>query len=153
MLSNSITGFVDTIIANVDGFTANNCKGFDDESAIDYILRNDLSPNPQACCIVSYGGIGRVEQMSEFGGRLIAWILVLSALYPLTGDETDEKAQRANAYAMIDDIVSMTINHSTLGGAVMDIDILDAEPLMEYVRNGANTFLLLSMRFKVLENL
>jgi len=154
MLKDAIDGLVDSIIANIDGFSGNNCKGFDDETAIDYILRHDLSPKPQQCCIVSYGGIRRSDQISEFGGgRLIKWILVVSAMWPIAGSEEDYNDQLTNGYNFIDDIMNLLIVDPTLNNKVMDIDILDAEPFMEYVRNGANRFLLLSMRFVVTENL
>lgn len=154
MLNDVINAFVNQIVAEIDWFNANNCKGFDDETVIDYILRNDLSPKPQCCMIVSYGGIRERSQRSEFGGgRLIDWIIILTALFPISGSMNDIVEQKENVYELIDKIIEMVMKDNTLGGVVMDTEIYDAEPLMEYVRNGANTFLLLSMRFAVAENL
>ena len=153
MLTNIIDSFVSYIQNNLTGFDTNNCKGYDDESVIDYVLRTDMSPNPQQACIVSYGGASQSKEMSEFGGLVVDWIIIVSALFPIAGDNDDVQNQKENAYAFLDTIMAAVINDSTLGSEVMDCTFLDSEPLMEYNRNGANTFLLLSVRFNIMENL
>lgn len=153
MLVDVMDAFVSFIQNNLTGFDINNCKGYDDESVIDYVLRTDLSPNPQQCCIVSYGGADRNSSASEFGGLLVDWVMIISALFPLSGTNDDVQDQKENAYAFLDNIMAAVIADSTLDSAVMDCVFLDSEPLMEYNRNGANTFILLSVRFTVMENL
>lgn len=153
MLKTSIDSLVNSIITNIPGFTAENCRGFDDEQIFDYILRHDMSPYPQRGCIVSYGGMNKTFQESEFGSQLLTWNIIVSGLFPTSGTDEDVQEQKLNAYKFIDEMIQLTIDDSTLGGQVLDISIYDAEPLMEYVRNGANIFLLISMRFSVMENL
>lgn len=153
MLSTVIDGFVSQIISDITGFTADNCKGYDNEEVFDYIITNSLSPNPQQGVIVGYGGARESRMPSEFGGLVIDWIIIVSALFPLSGNIDDENAQLENAYAFVDDIVASIITDPTLGGAAMDVRLIDAEPPMEYLRNGVTTYLLISMRFAVTENL
>ena len=153
MLYDAISSFVDYIRANITGFDENNCKGFDDERVLDYIVAEDMSPNPQQGCIVSYGGVMRPEQASEFGGLIVQWIIIVSAFFPLVGSADDVQAQIAVGYAFIENLMNIVIADSTLGGQVMDCVILDGETPMEYTRNGVNKFLLISTRFTITENI
>ena len=60
-------GFTSYIIDNITGFTVDNCKGFDNEDVFDYIITEDLSPNPQRGVILGYGGIAPSDMLDEFG--------------------------------------------------------------------------------------
>ena len=154
MLSTVINGFVAHIIANITGFTTHNCKGFDNEDVFDYIISTSLAPNPQQGVIVSYGGVTESSTMpSEFGGMVTEWVIIVNALFPMTGSSVDENAQVVNGYSFVDNLLQSILDNSTLGGACMDVRLIDAEPPMEYVRNGVTTYLLISMRFVATENL
>lgn len=154
MLVDTINGFANFIINNVDGFTTHNCKGFDNESVLDYIIKTDLTPYPQQGIILSYGGVAPANDIaSEFGGMVTRWVVIMNAFFPLSGNEDDEQEQKMNAYEFVDNLLLEVVQDSTLGGACMDIRLYDAEAPLEYQRNGVNTYLLISMRFVVLENI
>lgn len=154
MIVDIINGFVNHIINNLDGFDSNNCKGFDNETVLDYIISKDLTPYPQQGVILSFGGVMEAKEIaSEFGGMVTRWVVISNAFFPLSGDDDDEQQQIQNAYEFIDNLLLSVVQDSTLGNTCMDARLFDAEPPLEYKRNGVNTYLLISMRFVVLENI
>lgn len=151
MLRSAVEAMVNHIITNVPTFTPDTCKGYDDISVFDEALTTMESPE---CVIVGFGGARRMPaEISEFGGLLLQWFVVVNGFFALRGDDMERQEAIERGYAFVENLISSVVNDSTLGGLVMDAVMIDAEPPLEYLRNGVETYLLMAVRFGITENL
>ena len=142
----AVEGVNDFIIANMAGFTANNCK-IGDESIFAYIQSEAASD--RKAVLVSPETFSP-DAITEFMGASMYWSVGVNAFFMI--EDSDFNTPLMDAIDFVDEFLVEITRDPTLDDSVYSAKISSGGPLMTYAR-GAYYYFLVPLTLRIVDNI
>ena len=142
----AVEGVSDFIIANIAGFTSDNCK-VGDESIFAYI-QSEAATDRKAV-LVSPETFSP-DAVTEFMGASIYWNVGVNAFFMI--ESSDLNTPLMDAIDFVDDLVAGITTNPTLDDAVYGVKVSSGGPLMTYAR-GSYYYFLVPITLRIIDNI